>query len=219
MASENFRIFKWDLARRRAAIAVADGVLSDVEIASEAGITDRQLRNWKADPVFAKKVQRLQDNANAELAEFYVTQKRQRMAIYQELLERQLSILFERADENDEIKKKQEKISPLGSSLISSIGLKTSPAGGSSGLIVRQVKQIGVMLAEEFAFDASLVKLILNTLEQIAKEAGQWETKVQHGGSVRVDHRHTHDLSRLSDDELAQLEVLAEKIELGEVAR
>ena len=38
---------------------LAEGELTDVEIAAQAGITDQQLRRWKQDPDFATEVEAL----------------------------------------------------------------------------------------------------------------------------------------------------------------
>src|SRR5579864_2178062 len=57
MTSANFRRFAWTDRAERAALLVAEDLRTDVEIAAEAKITDRQLRNWKAHPEFAQRVQ------------------------------------------------------------------------------------------------------------------------------------------------------------------
>lgn len=50
--------FKWTAARRRAAIALADGA-TQIEAAAEAEVTDRTIRLWLAEPDFSEEVDRL----------------------------------------------------------------------------------------------------------------------------------------------------------------
>jgi predicted transcriptional regulator len=50
--------FEWTSERNKAAIALAEGKTQD-EAATEAGVTDRTVRNWLQDEVFAAEVDRL----------------------------------------------------------------------------------------------------------------------------------------------------------------
>lgn len=52
-------------------------------------------------------------------------------------------------------------------------------------------------------------------LKSLRRETYGERLAVNHGGTVH--HRHTHDLSRLSDDELAGLELIILKTQLAEV--
>ena len=58
--------------------------------------------------------------------------------------------------------------------------------GGTTGLIVRQLKQVGAgreaQLVEEFAIDTGLERAIRANMQQVAQELGQWETGDEAGG-------------------------------------
>lgn len=195
MASANFR---WDLSRRIAAVRVADGTIDDDDIASEAGITDRQLRTWKLRPEFARFVDALMADAMEPVRNLLIADKSKRVVVLQDLLERQLRVVEERAANPDD-----------------------ATAGIRTGLLVRQWKKVGTgrdaEMVEEYAVDTGLVASIQATLKRGAEELGQIETKVTVKGTVRHDHRH-RGLSALSDAELDQLEILADKIDAGTVA-
>lgn len=217
MAS-NVTKWEWTLERRRAAVRLADGRMTDDEIAAEAGISDRQFQRWKKLPQFAARVSSIMERQGAAIEDIAIADKRQRMIVLQDLFERQYGIIVERAVKGQMQADEQDARPHLGGDILNRVGKERYHPGARYGLVASQVKQIGTMLAEEAAADTGLVKSILATMEQAAKESGQWETKigVNHSGRVTHDHRH-FDLSNLTDDELNQLEQLAEKVELGMV--
>lgn len=51
-------VFEWNTERSRAAILLAEG-RTQKEVAAEIEITDRTIRNWLEEPVFAEEVDRL----------------------------------------------------------------------------------------------------------------------------------------------------------------
>jgi hypothetical protein len=51
-------VFRWTKQTIQAARLVADGRLTEIEIAVEVGISDRQLRRWKHIPEFQSKVRK-----------------------------------------------------------------------------------------------------------------------------------------------------------------
>ncbi len=215
--SENCRSsdpWVWTLARYRAAIRVAVGTMRDPDIAAEAGIQARQLRNWKRHPTFAAHVATIAQRGQDAVADFAIADKRVRMAALQDLFDRQWSIVEERATEQTALAEAHAKESHM-KGVRNLAGHGEYPAGGRSGLIVRQVKVAQSLVIEEFAADTGLAKSIMATLEQAATEAGQRETKVGvvHSGTIR----HSRNLSALSDGELDQLEALVGKIDRGEM--
>lgn len=50
--------FEWTEERSKAAVALAEGK-TQAEVAAEVDVTDRTLRNWLSDPIFAAEVDRL----------------------------------------------------------------------------------------------------------------------------------------------------------------
>jgi transposase-like protein len=54
--------FRWTKQTIQAARLVADGRLTEVEIAVEIGISDRQLRRWKHIPEFQSDVRKQQED-------------------------------------------------------------------------------------------------------------------------------------------------------------
>ncbi|HEU0165846.1 MAG TPA: hypothetical protein VFQ54_12445, partial [Thermomicrobiales bacterium] len=66
------------------------------------------------------------------------------------------------------------------------------PAGGGTGLILRQYKQVGsgrdAQLVEEYVVDTATVRQIQSLHEQAAKELGQWTEKVNMSGGLKREY-------------------------------
>src|SRR5437868_822079 len=54
--SGNVSQFRWDKLKSRAAVQLAEGRLTDDEIAAAANVTSRQLIRWKHHPAFAARI-------------------------------------------------------------------------------------------------------------------------------------------------------------------
>jgi hypothetical protein len=92
-------------------------------------------------------------------------------------------------------------------------------AGGKTGWLVRTIKQIGggdnAQVVEEYAFDAALHRELRELEKHAATDLGQWSEKREHSGpnGAPIPIQQTVNLSALTDEELAQYERLAEKVQ------
>jgi hypothetical protein len=155
--------FEWDARRERAAALLAEGELTDVEIAAEVEVTDRTLRTWKKIPAFAARVKRLVAELGAVAQRKAIGRRARRLAALDDRWQRMKAVIAARADE-----------------------MKDVPGGGSSGLLVKAVKSIGsgdnAREVEEYAVDAALLREMRELEKQAAQETGQWAEKVEHSG-------------------------------------
>jgi hypothetical protein len=161
--------FEWSRARTRAAILVAEGAMTNLEIAKAVHVHSRTLDNWKAHPVFRQRVAELRQKS----AQF--TEKRFRASVNAKKLRR--------LQELDEHWRKLWKIAEERGK---SLEMQNVP-GGTTGLIVRKLKKIGrgraARVVEEYHFDAALSKALRKVVEEMAKEMRHLEA----GSKVHVD--------------------------------
>ncbi len=73
--------FSWTAAREEAAALVAQGELTDLEIAAKVKITDRQLRRWRKHPDFAARVDQLVNAAREAVKARGIAAMENRMAV------------------------------------------------------------------------------------------------------------------------------------------
>lgn len=145
---------KLTVRQEQAALHVALDQLSDREIAAQAGITEEGLRKWKKRPEFAGRVVELRAAFARAVEGLCIADRQARVRTLQDLVDRMTRVVEGRAED-----------------------LAEAP-GGSSGLLVRQYKQVGKDdYREEYPFDAALVREMRATLQQAAQELGQWTTK------------------------------------------
>lgn len=69
--------------------------------------------------------------------------------------------------------------------------------------VAQPIYHLGKIVGTVHEYSDALLKFLLQ-----ARRPAQYRQQIQHQHSGTVTHRHTHDLSRLSDGELAQLEQL-----------
>lgn len=166
--------FQWTIKRRRAAQLVADGRLSHTEIAQQVGISESCLTSWKANAEFALGVESNVEAVRQRLRTQSIQTKQVRLERVSDLFERMWNLIEARSgDMNDEV------------------------AGGSTGLLAREVRSVGEELHYQYKFDAALTREIRETMKQMAIELGEWTEKRELSGKI--------DVTRLSDDELKAL--------------
>jgi hypothetical protein len=73
--------FPWNEQRETAALQLAIGGLNNPAIAAAAGVSDRQLRRWKAHPDFAARVQQHIDERREALQTMYRAELRARYGV------------------------------------------------------------------------------------------------------------------------------------------
>lgn len=185
--------FTWGYKQQRAARKVAGDRMTDREIAYRCGVNKATLERWKLLPEFMARVGEIRAAmAAAELAGGIADRQRRVVAINtrHQLAEQ---VIEERAADPQ---------------------MRAVP-GGTTGLLVRQQKMLGVgknaRLVEEFSVDTGLLAALAALEKQVAQELGQWTEKREltgkDGGPVHVD------LTGFSDDELAVLERARRKID------
>jgi len=146
---------------------LAEDDMSDEAIAERVGVTSRTLRNWKQHPEFAAQVGDYVGQLQAAMLRYRIAKKRHRLKVLNDLHEKELTVIAERAEAN--------------------AGLAP---GGATGLVVRQLKQIGsgrdVQIVEEWVVDNATIRQIMALEQQAAQELGQWQERVQVEGMTTV---------------------------------
>lgn len=168
----------------QAAQMLADGSFTVAEIAEQIGVKDRTIYRWQKDPEFQSTLNRHRDVLEAAILQEGIARKAQRIKRYAERLAKLDQVIEERGNDRQMV----------------------NIPGGTTGLIVRQLKSIGVGAhnreVEEFVVDTGTLREIRELEKQAAQELGQWVDKGEltgrNGGAIQID-----DVG-LSDDERAE---------------
>jgi ParB-like chromosome segregation protein Spo0J len=156
--------FKWTNERHRAAQLLADGKLTDEQIATELGVSAQTIRNWRAYPAFAGRVEEL-------VADFARAVRRRGIAV----LERRVAAL------NDRWLRMQQVIEARAADPT----MQVVP-GGPTGLLVHTVKGVGrgedFQLIDLYEVDTGLLNELRQHEKQAAQELGQWTERKEIGG-------------------------------------
>jgi hypothetical protein len=163
---QNATPFAWTIAREKAAALLADGELTDREIAAEVGVDRPTLWRWRQHPDFAARVRETVEKAGEEMARHAIALKNRRLRAYDRRWRALHEIIAERAADP---------------------AMQGVP-GGRTGLLVRRVKVIGAgesaREVEEYEVDTALLKELRELEKQVAVEAGQWATKSEVRGAA-----------------------------------
>jgi hypothetical protein len=156
--SGNVRPFRLSARRAQVAQLVAEGALTEVQIAAKLGIHDRQLRRWKKHPAFSELVSEIAEKLAAEIRGKGLVELSNRVDALNARWRRLHWVIDQRAKD------------------------KTMTAPGSdTGLLTRTWKQIGsgasAVTVEEYEVDTGLLKALLDHEKQAAQELGQWSEK------------------------------------------
>lgn len=159
--------FKWDKNREKAAALVADGTLTEPEIAAQVGVSVPTVARWKVNEEFKARVDALVESARAALEAEGIANRQNRLKAYNDRARLMAEVIRQRAE-----------------------NLKTVPAGGNTGLLVRTVKGIGkgedFQVVEEYQVDTALLREMRETEKQAAIEVGEWTENVKHSGTVET---------------------------------
>jgi hypothetical protein len=191
------RRWSWTQARETAASLVADDSLSDIEIASKAGVGKATLERWKKVPQFHARVLEIREALRKTAAEVAlqdgIANCRERMVCLNELWNRLQRVVSERAKAPD---------------------MQNIP-GGRTGLLVRHVRSIGGdETVDEYAVDTGLLHELREYAKQAAQEMGQW---VEHH---KDDTNYNGELASWTDEELDDfLELCRQRNERAAQAR
>lgn len=184
--------FRWTPETIEAAQLVADGELAYAEIAEKLGVGRMTVWNWRQNPEFMARV-------NDHVEEYASVVRRRGIA----RLERRVAAL------NDRWRRMQQVIEARAKAY------EKDTHGAATGLLVQKIRWEGkgedATAVIEYELDAALLKELREHEKQAAQELGQWTEKKEvtgpDGGTAK-----TIDLKGLSDDELATLERLSDRI-------
>ncbi len=157
--------FAWNTQRERAALLVADDQIPDEGIAAQVGVTRRQLARWKVHPDFQARVTEHVEAQREALKAEGIAARQNRVDALNDRWRRMQQVIEERAE------------SPSTAQV----------PGGSTGLIVHDVKGVGkgddFQLIDLYSVDVGLLKELREHEKQAATEVGQWSEKRELTGS------------------------------------
>jgi hypothetical protein len=182
MAEQNGTLFKWNKARNDAAWLLAEDDLTDVAICEAVGIGRTTLFTWKQHPDFAAKIAENVATIDAAMMKLAIAKKHKRVASLDRDWRRMERVQEARAVEHSDV------------------------PGGDTGLLVRQIKQIGagrdVQVVEEYVVDTALLKEKRETMKQAATELGQWTDRsaTELSGEIGVHNTYADILAEAEAD-------------------
>jgi hypothetical protein len=164
--SQSVTPWQWTEDRERAAILIAEGELVNQEIATQCSVHRRQILRWKKIPEFAARVKELTEETCKTLAEYAVANKQRRVA---------------------ELEKRRQLIVAL---IESRAVAHENAVGGHTGLLTKDIKQIGsgdsAREVEVYSADVALLRELREIEKQAAIECGQWDERPSSGGNQIV---------------------------------
>lgn len=143
--------------RLLAAQLVAEDILTDEQIAAKIGIGRTTLHRWKLDEKFKARVKKIGDEFAERASKNGLARKEVRVSELIDLYLKAKQIIDERGESSE---------------------MKDIP-GGTTGLIVKNYKQIGKDAKELFEVDTGLMKQMAALQDQIAIELGQRVSKLE----------------------------------------
>ena len=152
--AENGRLWQWDEKKLKAATLLAEGALTDAEIARKVGSSERQLYRWKQHPEFRARMQQIAQAIGDKLQHHAIMRKVRRAERLNQRWEKMHQVLQERAEDPE---------------------MHDVP-GGKTGLVVKTVRGVGkgedFRLIEQYEVDTGLLKAMLEHERRAAEEAG-----------------------------------------------
>lgn len=149
-----------DEVQLRAAQLVAEGELTEDEIAEQVDRARRTVQLWKKLPEFRARVAELVKELEVAILDRGIARRGQRVARLDDTWRRLRQVVDERAADP----------------------AMQTVAGGKTGLLVRHLKQIGggetAQVVEEFEVDTGLLRELREHEKQAAIELGQWVRKM-----------------------------------------
>lgn len=149
-------MFKWSDERRTAALLLAEGNLTDAQVATKAGVSRSTIWSWKQVPEFAETIER-------HLEEFRQEVRRRGLACR----DRRIRALNERWGQLQRIVEERANDPTM-----------TDVPGGTTGLLLHHVKSVGAgekaKVIDFYEVDAGLLKELRELEKQAAQELGQW---------------------------------------------
>lgn len=148
--------FKWTAEREEAALLLAHDELTDEAIATKCNIDRSTLWTWKNLPEFSARIDENLEIIRRRIRSRGISICENRIKALQDRWERMKKVIDARSED---------------------LEMQTIP-GGSTGLLVHNVKSIGAGLAAErvdlYEVDTALLKELREHERQAAQELGQW---------------------------------------------
>ncbi len=184
--------FRWNPRKEEAALLLAIDELTDEAIIEKLDIARTSLYEWKKNEEFRSRI-------DVHIAEFRARVRRRGIAI----IENRVSHLQRRHDLLNQIIRERGRSPEM-----------AIVPGGTTGLIVHQVKGVGkgedFQIIDEYVLDASLLRELREHEKQAAQELGQWTEKqdlsgtVKVAGTVEVTHKFDYDAYQSAFAEFAK---------------
>lgn len=151
--------FTWTPPRTKAAELLADGALSEEQVAAQVGVIRKTLYNWRQIPEFNARVAARRAAQRAAIEAKGIADKQNRIAFLNERHVALRQVVRERGED--------ESIAHI--------------PGATTGYVVRTFKTIGVgphaQTIEEHGIDTGLLKEFRAHEQQAAQELGEWVEK------------------------------------------
>lgn len=142
--------------RETAARLLAEDDLTDARIAEKCGIGVRTLDRWKTEESFIARVNEITAAYAKRALKHGLARKERRVAVLNDLHEKMLQVIAERAQSPD---------------------LADVP-GGKTGIVTKTLKGIGkgddFQVVEVYEVDTGTIAKICDVQKQVAEELGQW---------------------------------------------
>lgn len=151
--------FKWSEQKEQAALLLAADELTDEAIAEKLGTGRTTLFQWRSKPEFRARIEKHQDDIRTRIRSRGIAIVENRVRALQDRWDRMHRLMNERGASTEML----------------------NVPGGSTGLLVHNVKSIGAGPTAEkvdlYEFDAALFKEMREHEKQAAQELGQWTEK------------------------------------------
>lgn len=151
--------FLWTAERTQAAQLVAEGELTDGQIATAVGVVRQTIASWRRTPEFSERSEAISAEINAGLLKRAISHRERRVARQNDTWFRLQRLIAARAADP----------------------VMADVPGGSTGLMVARQKMLGsgdnAILVTEYEFDAAVAKELRDLEKQAATELGQWTEK------------------------------------------
>ena len=166
----NAHEFAWTPKRLKAVELLAAGMLAHDEIAESIDVSPSTLTRWKGVVAFTDAIEAAKQQHLAAIKAEGVANKQNQLDYLNERHQKLQQIIAERSRDPDMAK----------------------VPGGTTGLIVRTFKGVGMgddfQLVEEHAVDQALLNAMLGIERQGAQLAGIWEDKLNVSGALRREY-------------------------------
>ena len=176
--------FTWTATREKAAGLVADARKTEVAIATEAGISERTLRNWKAHPVFAARVDSLVTEAKAAAKALTIANKERRVARLQDRSAKLDQVIAARAEEHATVPGGDTGLLVREPKIVKVYNAESTRRRGPSSVAEeddddeRLTPTGGVQIVYEYRVDTGTLAEMRQIEKQAAQEVGEWIEKV-----------------------------------------